>query len=40
VIIRPLNSFGCPKAIRVTIGTSSQNKRFIAALTQALKKIK
>jgi histidinol-phosphate aminotransferase len=38
VIVRPLESFGRPFAIRVTIGTSWQNKRFIDALKKALAK--
>ena len=32
VIIRPLSSFGMPEAIRVTVGTAEQNKRFIETL--------
>lgn len=36
IIIRPLTSFGFPQAIRVSIGTSEQNERFIAELTKAL----
>ncbi len=36
VIIRPLSSFGFGEAIRVTIGTEAQNKRFIEALKKAL----
>ncbi len=36
VIIRPLKSFGLPKAIRVTIGTMPQNKRFIEAIKKVL----
>ncbi|MCU0640967.1 MAG: histidinol-phosphate transaminase [Candidatus Margulisbacteria bacterium] len=32
VIIRPLTSFGFPNAIRVSIGTPEQNKKFLAAL--------
>jgi len=32
VIIRPLTSFGLPEAIRVSIGTPEQNKKFISAL--------
>ncbi|MBT6120364.1 histidinol-phosphate transaminase [bacterium] len=32
VIIRPLNSFGLPHAIRVSIGTRAQNQKFINAL--------
>lgn len=37
VIVRPLTSFGFPNAIRVTIGTNEQNKKFIKALETALK---
>jgi len=37
VIIRPLTSFGLPNAIRVSIGTPPQNKRFIDALKEILK---
>lgn len=37
VIIRPLASFGLPKAIRVSIGTKEQNKKFILALAGLIK---
>jgi histidinol-phosphate aminotransferase len=37
VIIRPLQSFGLPGAIRVTVGTPDQNKKFIKALGEALR---
>jgi len=36
VIIRPLTSFGFKEAIRVSIGTKDQNKKFIAALKKVL----
>ncbi|MCX5726742.1 MAG: aminotransferase class I/II-fold pyridoxal phosphate-dependent enzyme, partial [Candidatus Saganbacteria bacterium] len=36
IIIRPLSSFGMPEAIRVTVGTPEQNKRFIEALKKVL----
>jgi histidinol-phosphate aminotransferase len=36
VIIRPLTSFGLPEAIRVSIGTKDQNKRFISSLKRVL----
>lgn len=36
VIVRPLTSFGMPEAIRVTIGTAEQNKKFIAALKKVI----
>jgi histidinol-phosphate aminotransferase len=32
VIIRPLNAWGAPSAIRVTVGTPEQNQRFLAAM--------
>ena len=38
VIIRPLSSFGFGEAIRVTIGTEEQNKRFIEALKKVFQK--
>ncbi|MFA5928025.1 MAG: histidinol-phosphate transaminase [Candidatus Margulisiibacteriota bacterium] len=34
--VRPLNSFGCSQAIRVTIGTPKQNSEFIKQLKQVL----
>lgn len=37
VIIRPLTSFGLPEAIRVSVGTPQQNKKFIAALRELAK---
>lgn len=37
VIVRPLTSFGMPGAIRVTIGTPEQNKKFIGALAEFVK---
>jgi histidinol-phosphate aminotransferase len=36
VAIRPLDSFGRPQAIRVTIGTAEQNKRFVENLQKIL----
>lgn len=38
VIIRPLASFGFPEAIRISIGTPSQNKKLISALKKVLGK--
>jgi len=38
VIVRPLTSFGMPGSIRVTIGTPEQNKKFVSALTEVIKK--
>ncbi len=36
IIVRPLESFGLPNHIRVTIGTEEQNRRFIDALKKEL----
>jgi histidinol-phosphate aminotransferase len=36
VSVRPLTSFGFPEAIRISIGTPTQNKKLIAALKKAL----
>ncbi len=38
VIVRPLDSFGRPNAIRITVGTPWQNKRCIESLKKALGK--
>lgn len=34
IIVRPLNVWGAPLAIRVTVGTPEQNEKFIAALSK------
>lgn len=39
IIIRSMNSFGQPNAIRVTIGTQAQNQQFIKELHQCLKQL-
>jgi len=36
VITRPVKQYGFPNALRVTIGTQPQNKRFVKALTAVL----
>jgi len=36
VIVRPLTAYGMPQHIRVTIGTTEQNDRFLAALKNLL----
>lgn len=38
VIVRPIAGYGMPDWLRVTIGTSAQNARFMAALDQATRK--
>ncbi|MEO8386432.1 MAG: histidinol-phosphate transaminase, partial [Betaproteobacteria bacterium] len=37
VIVRPIAGYGLPDYLRVTIGTEAQNRRFIAALDNAMK---
>ncbi|MEN3111780.1 histidinol-phosphate transaminase [Uliginosibacterium paludis] len=37
VIVRPLASYGMPEWLRVTIGLPSENERFLASLSAALK---
>lgn len=36
ILIRPCGSFGLPTHLRVTVGTSAENRRFIAALEAVL----
>lgn len=36
VIVRPIGGYGLPNHLRVTIGTESENTRFLAALDKAL----
>lgn len=36
VIVRPVGSYGLPEWIRVTVGTSAQNERFLAELRTAV----
>jgi histidinol-phosphate aminotransferase len=39
VIVRPMKGYDFPNSIRVTVGTMDQNRRFIAALREALKRV-
>jgi histidinol-phosphate aminotransferase len=36
VIVRPVAGYGFPEHVRVTVGTPSENERFVAALEKAL----
>jgi histidinol-phosphate aminotransferase len=36
VIVRPVTGYGMPEHLRVTIGTASENARFLDALGQSL----
>jgi histidinol-phosphate aminotransferase len=40
VIVRPTGSFGLPRAIRVTVGTTAQNRRMLAALEESLEEMR
>jgi len=37
VIVRSMKAYGFPEFIRITVGTESENKRFVSALTECLK---
>ena len=39
VIIRPLDEYGLPHFVRVSIGTAAQNKALFAALHKVLEKV-
>ncbi|MBU0966505.1 MAG: histidinol-phosphate transaminase [Proteobacteria bacterium] len=36
VVIRPMNAYGYPSYIRITVGTSSENERLVTSLAQCL----
>ena len=40
VIVRPVANYGMPEYLRVSIGTQSDNEKFLAALQQAIKETK
>ncbi len=37
VIVRPMGGYGLPRCLRITVGTSAQNQKLIAALAAVLK---
>jgi histidinol-phosphate aminotransferase len=39
VIVRPMQAYGYPDYIRITVGRSEENQRFINALTKSLKEL-
>jgi histidinol-phosphate aminotransferase len=39
VIVRPMNAYGYPTYIRITVGLPTENKRFIKALAVALNEV-
>jgi len=36
VIVRPVDNYGMPQHLRVTVGVEAENRRFVAALTKVL----
>ena len=36
VIVRPMDGYGLPDMVRVTVGMPEQNERFVAALSSVL----
>ena len=36
VIVRPVDSYGMPNHLRVTVGRADENARFLAALAKVL----
>jgi histidinol-phosphate aminotransferase len=39
VIVRPMNAYGFPNYIRITVGRSDENQRFVDALAKSLKEL-
>jgi histidinol-phosphate aminotransferase len=37
VIVRPMNGYGLPRHVRVSVGLMEENHRMVAALERALK---
>ncbi|MGV1100811.1 histidinol-phosphate transaminase [Thiovibrio sp. JS02] len=40
VIVRPMQAYGFPDYIRITVGTPAENQRFVSALAAALKELR
>lgn len=40
VIVRPMNGYGMPESLRVTVGTAEQNAKFLSALEEILQNLK
>lgn len=36
MIVRPMDAYGLPECLRVTIGSTEENQRFLTALPKAL----
>ena len=39
VIVRSMKAYGYPDFIRITVGTSAENQRFVAALADCLQEL-
>jgi histidinol-phosphate aminotransferase len=39
VIVRPMQAYGYPNYIRITVGRADENQRFVAALAKSLKEL-
>ena len=39
VIVRPMNAYGFPTYIRITVGLPAENQRFVKALATALDEV-
>lgn len=39
VIVRPMNAYGYPEYIRITVGTPAENQRFVSALAAAMEEL-
>jgi len=39
VIVRPMQAYGYPNYIRITVGRSDENQRFVEALAKSLKEL-
>jgi len=39
VIVRPMQAYGFPNYIRITVGRTEENKRFVETLAKSLKEL-
>jgi histidinol-phosphate aminotransferase len=39
VIVRPMQAYGYPNYIRITVGRAAENKRFVESLAKSLKEL-
>ena len=38
VIVRPMNGYGYPRHLRISVGLPEENRRFVTALSEVLRK--